>query len=456
MMDRNVADWDNPTPLERFNGSAWRLDNNSLPVNFIAHPLMGGAVYSIARANHHYPATAFGYSFLASFLWEFVLEFKEKVSINDVIVTPGTAVPIGEFFYKLGIYLDTAANPSTGTAIAQWSLGTGVAFDRALDGRPAPRVLTRDSLGLSRAIWHSFELRSGVDLVTTPGTPTAVRPHVGFRGKLVTIPGYLRAGYVARSFYKAEVSDFDIAVEASEHGAGLAMSADTLLAGYHQQDIVASEHRPHGHAVTVGTSMAFRYLQSKANDYAQFRDAAAPPQPSWEHHVPKTAEQFSAFHMPGPAVDWHLLAGDVSLSVSGRVHPDFAGIGAPAFYDWAAANPREKGKHILHRQGYFYGWGGSGELTGRLSLGPVDFAGHLFHGSYWSQDGLDRHVERITVDVPAAARLLSYGGAIGIQPTPWPLSFRANFGVRKWQSRVAGFERRDSSVSRGLSAALRF
>ena len=106
---------------------------------------MGGAVYSIARANHHYPATAFGYSFLASFLWEFVLEFKEKVSVNDVIVTPGTAVPIGEFFYKLGLYLDTAADPSTGAAIAQWSLGTGVAFDRALDGRPAPRVLVPDT-----------------------------------------------------------------------------------------------------------------------------------------------------------------------------------------------------------------------------------------------------------------------------------------------------------------------
>src|SRR6187399_260705 len=111
MQDRNVADWDNPTPEERFNGSAWRLDNNSLGVNFIAHPFTGGFAYSVARANHHGVLTSFAYASMFSFIWEFVLEFKEKVSVNDLIVTSPTGVPIGEFFYKLGLYLDSAAEP---------------------------------------------------------------------------------------------------------------------------------------------------------------------------------------------------------------------------------------------------------------------------------------------------------------------------------------------------------
>src|SRR5688500_6060988 len=84
MQDRNVADWDNPTPEERFNGSAWRMDNNSLGVNFIAHPFTGGFSYSLARANHHGVLTSFAYASMFSFLWEFVLEFKEKVSVNDL------------------------------------------------------------------------------------------------------------------------------------------------------------------------------------------------------------------------------------------------------------------------------------------------------------------------------------------------------------------------------------
>ncbi|HYP88304.1 MAG TPA: DUF3943 domain-containing protein, partial [Polyangiaceae bacterium] len=86
LMNRNVADWDNPRPLSRFDGSAWVLDNNSIGVNFLGHPLTGGLSYSFARANHQSVAGSFGYSFLTSFVWEFLIEFKEKVSVNDVIV----------------------------------------------------------------------------------------------------------------------------------------------------------------------------------------------------------------------------------------------------------------------------------------------------------------------------------------------------------------------------------
>lgn len=456
MMDRNVADWDNPKPLDRFTGKAWRLDNNSLAVNFIAHPLMGGGAYSLARANHHDPATSFGYAFMTSFLWEFVLEYKEKVSVNDFLVTPGTAVPVGEFFYKLGLYLDTAKTPSTGMQVTQWTLGTGVALDRALDGRSDPPVRERDNLGLSKSVWHQFELRTGVDLVKTPGAEEAVRVNTGFGGKLVTIPGYLREGRFTRTFHNAEVSDFALAGEASEHGMGLFMSADTLLGGYHDQRIQVRGDRFHGHAATVGVSMAFRYLKSKANDHTEFREAASSPQPSWSYHVPKTSEQYSAFHMPGPAVDWNVYAGDVTFAMSGRVHPDFVGIGAPAFYDWASANPLEKSKHILHRQGYFYGWGGSFEMASRLVLGPIHVGGNVLHGRYWSQDGLDRHVERLTDDVSAAAHLLSVEGSVGLMPPSLPLSIHANLGMRRWYSRVGDFERRDQNVSRGVRAALTF
>src|SRR5258706_12518575 len=97
LMRRNVADWDNPRPLSRFDGSAWVLDNNSIGGNFLGHPATGGLSYSLARANHQSVLGAFSYSFVTSFLWEFVIEFKEKVSINDVIVTPGAGLPLGEF-----------------------------------------------------------------------------------------------------------------------------------------------------------------------------------------------------------------------------------------------------------------------------------------------------------------------------------------------------------------------
>ncbi|HEY6722635.1 MAG TPA: DUF3943 domain-containing protein, partial [Polyangiaceae bacterium] len=360
MQNRNVADWDNPTPEERFNGRAWRFDNNSLAVNFIAHPFAGGIAHSMARANHHGVLTSFAYSTLTSFLWEFVLEFKEKVSVNDLIVTSPTGVPIGEFFYKLGLYLDTAADPGVATHAARWTLGTGVALDRALDGRPRPHVTERDDLGLSRRVWHEFDAGVGVRFVESPGVDDYTLGQAGMVARLVTLPGYLQARSLSVGFYGAEISDFSFVVEGSEHGVGLAIRADTLLAGYHVQSLRLASGELQGAAATFGVSLAYDYLRSEANRYASRQNVEELPAPDLGYHVPIRAEQYGALQFPGPAVDYRASAPGVDVVVSARVYPSYAGFGAPSFYDWAADNLEERTKHVLHRQGYFYGWGGMG------------------------------------------------------------------------------------------------
>lgn len=456
MQNRNVADWDNPTPEERFNGRAWRFDNNSLAVNFIAHPFAGGIAHSMARANHHGVWTAFGYSSLTSFLWEFVLEFKEKVSVNDLIVTSPTGLPIGEFFYKLGLYLDAAADPGVATHAARWVLGTGVTVDRALDGRPRPHVTERDALGLTRRIWHEFDAGAGVRFVESPGVPDYTLVEAGMVARLVTLPGYLEPRVFDVGFSAAEISDFSFTVEGSEHGVGLAMRADTLLAGYHTQSLRLAGGELQGAAATFGVSLAYDYLRSEANDYASRRHVADLPAPDLAYHVPVSAEQYSALQLPGPAVDYRASAPGVEVAVSARAYPSFAGFGAPSFYDWAADNLEERTKHALHRQGYFYGWGGMGTVRGRVRLGPLVLAGHASYASYVSHDGLDRHVERLTVDVPARGELLTYGASVGIRPLDLPVTLSADYDVRSWYADVDGYEARDRRSSGGISTRIEF
>ena len=456
MQDRNVADWDNPRPEERFTGRAWRLDNNSLAVNFIAHPFFGGLAQSMARANHHDVLTSFAYSSLTSFLWEFVLEFKEKVSVNDMIVTSPTGVPIGEFFYKLGLYLDTAQKPGLGTNLARWALGTGVALDTALDGRERPRVKQRDRLGFTRRIWHRFEAGYGIDLVESPGVESVARHHLDFAARLVTLPGYLGPTEFERSFYQAEVSDFWLSTELSSYGAGISMNADSLLVGYHVQRMRGTALAFEGFAATFGVGMAYSYVRSTANRHVEFEAAEAAADPDVSYHVASSAEQYAALQLPGPALDWHVRSPLVSLFMSARANPSFAGLGAPAFYDFAAANLDETSKHILHRQGYFYGWGGAGSLRGQLSVGPLVLSGHVFYGAYRSQDGLDRHIERVTADVPVQGDILMYGSSLGIRPPGLPVVIGADFGVRRWSSRVTEYETRGRSLSRGFSGRFEF
>ena len=455
-LERNAPDWDNPRLEHRFDGTAWRLDNNSLPVNFALHPLVGGAAYAFARGNHHSVATAAGYTFLTSFIWEFAFEFKEMVSVNDVLVTPVAGIPVGEFFHKLGLYLGSAERPSSATQVAQWTLGTGVQLDQALDGTSGPPPLARDSLGMTSDIWHDFESDYEFHFARGVGPNEYAMQRLGLRGRLVSIPGYLRPGSFGRFFHRADLASFELRGEASARGGGVAMAADTLLLGYHDQQLHGARLPTRGHASTVGLSVAYRFFESEANDFAGQIGTVYVLEPGVDYNVHKYNEQFSAVHLPGPALDWHVLARGVRLEVSARAHPDFAGVGALAYSDWANANPRERGKAILLKQGYFYGWGGSGELSGRLTLGPQLMQGAVFYGRYRSQEGLERQPEKLTVDVPAGADVHFCRGSLRLQPSDLPVAFGVSAAVRRWDSWVGGFRRQTRMLSRGLHASVRF
>jgi hypothetical protein len=451
LMKRNVADWDNPRPWSRFDGSAWVLDNNSIGVNFLGHPATGGLSYSFARANHHSVLGAFGYSFLTSFIWELVIEFKEKVSVNDVLVTPSAGLPLGEFFYKLGLYLDTGHQNSWAADVARWTLGTGVALDRRLDGRAPPRVSTRDNLGFSREIWHEFGVRYGVLEVQAPRELRYARYELGVAGRLVTLQGYGRPRSMSRAFWGAELSSFALQAELSRYGTGLLVSADTILAGYHAQRFRRVGERMQGESLTVGTSAGYDYLRSSANRYGSVEEAVSLPEPELAYHDPNRREQYGAWQLPGLAAEFRALRAGVAWEGSARIQPSFAGIGAEAFYPWAAENLDQRTKHILHRQGYFYGWGGALNVSTKLALGPLRAGFELMYGAYRSQDGLDRHPEQLTTDVPAIGDVLRYAGSLGIAPTPG-LSLGLELGVRRFRSNVGGFELTARSVQRGLRA----
>jgi hypothetical protein len=455
LLNRNIVDWDSPALRQRFDGTAWVLDNNNLGVNFLGHPATGALSYSFARANHQSVLGAFGYAFLTSSLWELAIEFKEKVSVNDMIVTPGAAVPLGEFFYKLGLYLDSGHHASSGVGALRWLLGTGVMVDRALDGRPAPHVRSRDALGFSSKIWHELEVSHAARWISTPALGDYTRLDARGRARLVTLEDYLSQRSFGRAFWGAEISDLALGIEGSRHGAGLTVEADTVLAGHHGQRVRASRFEVAVDSVTIGSSIGFDYLYASSNRYAAVEAAVALPEPNVKYHLARRREQYGALHLPGLAAELLVRRRLGRLWLSARLQPSFAGLSAPAFYDWAAAHPDERSKHILHRQGYFYGWGGAAHLGARLSVGALRAAGELTYAAYASQDGLDRHREQVSTDTAVTGSFLRYSGRLGVAVRP-DVELSLDYGVRRWRSRVVTFERTARLEERGVSARWSF
>src|SRR6185295_7877433 len=191
---------------------------------------------------------------------------------------------------------------------------------------------------------------------------------------------------------------------------------DSVLAGYHAQCIERSRHVDRGSSVTIGSGVGYEYLRSSANRYATVEQAVALPRPNLGSHTSIDREQFAAFDLPGIGADFRQLGGFGSFDLSSRLEPSFGGLGAAAFYDFTAENPDEQSKHVLHKHGYFYGWGGSLRLRARLALGAWRAGFDLKYAAYQSLDGLDRFQERVTADVHASGDVLRYRGSLGMAP----------------------------------------
>jgi hypothetical protein len=266
----------------------------------------------------------------------------------------------------------------------------------------------------------------------------------------------LRTLSFGRGFFSAEVAEFSLGLEGSGYGSGLAVAADTTLAGYHAQRLTGRDGRVSGQALTLGTSLGYRYFRSSANHYASIEQAAALPEPKLGYHHVNRREQYAALDLPGLIVDFYELWGSGGLELWGRAQPSFGGLMASAFYDFAAQNLEQTSKHILHSQGYFYGWGPSSALDARLWLGPLRARARLLYAAYWSQQGFDRKPEQLTNDEPAWGDVLFYSGSLGVAPGNGPASVGLEWGVRRFRSEVGGLERTVRSQQLGVTGTWSF
>jgi len=378
--ERQVADWDFPSLKERFNFEAWRLDSNPFPINFFGHAINGAGFHVFARSNDLSLAASLGYGFATSMAWEYALEFREKISINDVMLTPIAGLTGGEFFHWLGRYfLDD------GPTAALWGLSLLYAVPHELDGRPPLPP---------RNIWHRFRLgyRLGsADVEPDVGLePATLTTHgIEIDAKLVALPGYARPGRQTRWFADGNVTSLRLRASAADGEPSVDLFGDTIPIGWLRQGLRGS--------VIVGVGVAYRYRKQTIGP--------------WH-------DRLGVLHLPGPAIDGDLLRGDWRLHASARVNVDFAGLHALPLRRWRAANtdPDIVVKTILRKHGYYYGWGGSARAQLELTGPYLQVGAALMAGRYASQEGLDRAQENITADLESSDRVFEWDAWVRVLP----------------------------------------
>jgi hypothetical protein len=433
--ERQVADWDYPSLGERLTFEAWRLDHNPFGINFIWHPIDGAGFHAIARSNHLGLLGAALYGFGTSMAWEYLLEFREKISINDVIVTPGAGIAMGEFFHWLGRYLQGAPPRGVGHQLARWTFAPLHAAHDALDDRVAVDPAALDALGLPADIWHRFDVDLAVGVAEPRGVADGARlelRELALAGRLAALPGYRAPVRLRRRFADGNLTALAARIGSSGDGVGLEVRADALLVGFHAQDPT-----PAGgvRALTVGAALALDYRRDRFGGFL---------------------DRVGLMHLPGPGVELYEAGCGWHAAASLRAHLDLAGLHAAAYPAWREAHPTLDGKQILEKQGYYYGWGGSLRAALELGLGPLDVAAVAAFGRYASIEGLDRNQESIEDDVAAADDVLDLEVEVGVRPGVGPLRVELRAGRSRRTSEVGDVEARQGLDRATLSVGARF
>jgi len=416
--DPNKQDWDYIDIRHRSLNLELKFDNNMFRTNFLLHPFAGTMSYWLARANGLDVYKSSGASILSSAVFEFLLEWLEKPSINDLITTPAGGIAAGEFFFHLGDYLNSVFGRDNAVQrVLAYSVGAPQGINTAMEGTDAP-LGTRDALGYSAAYWHRFSAGYGVADVANDRAAHGTVDDLIFDAKLVAMPGFLQPGRFSINFNQGNFTEARLRTSIAN---GLLKDVDLWfgsdLVGHYRQDYTGSPGALVGSGAMIAASVDMRYV---------------------DRWLLNRRDQFAMFHFFGPSGKvWFGLGNGLMAQAEGRLHLDVAGVTSPAYWQLVAERGAEGTKTVLQLQNYYQGVGASGRARASLSMAGFELGGHARYGMYRSVDGLDRFATPL--DVANTDQIIELGAGLAFSPPTTPLSLRIGWESIEHRSQMGPY-----------------
>lgn len=375
--DLNAQDWDltvtgGDLHTKFFTGEAITLDNNTFIFNQMWHPLSYAGIYLTARSNDMSPWMSFLYAFYASLFWEYVGELREKVSINDQIVSSLTAMAWGEVAYNWGEYFNSPESKGRlGRKILTSLFGVPRLFHRWIDEtEPTPSSVPRyhfdPKLTLS-GIARDFEEEETLQPVGVFGLETtmAVMPEYGRPGRESTV--FSDGNFTDLIFEFGVGSDDDVEVD---------IDANAIVTGRYVRRI---DENGEGFDLVFGGARGYRLLSRNGD---------------------RMTERIGLVHILGPATRLRVFGpGRLRLEADLDVYFDFSAIRSFAYETFA----RKYGDEVvatvrteLQKHAYYFGVGFTvaPRLRARLGRWALELGTNV--SRVHSLQGLDRFQEEVT------------------------------------------------------------
>jgi hypothetical protein len=358
---------------KKFSGNAILFDDNSIKTNsFPGHPLSGAYYYLIAR-NHNLSRTeSLLWSFGASAINEFFIEFTEVASISDLVVTPVAGFTIGEAMYEFGKYFRCSKDKDDLLYKMLAAVMDPIALVNSFIWSDVHDKYTKSDHCSFTSMQKDMSIFSGMSIGYHENTSNFDTDFMfGFHGKLYLIPQYGQEGDIERFFNKPILSEMGIEIGATDKEVdNIRFVAKTVWAPYYRQNIARdTAGKTTGWSFFVGLASAFEHIQYDTGEFEDWIGAL---------HVFGPSMEFASFHR----------AGYVRLGLD--VFGDFAMVRSYAFDEYKKNHRIDNIKSVLMEENYYYAYGAYVHPKIEVRYGPYRFSAEYKYAHYESFEGRDR------------------------------------------------------------------
>lgn len=420
-------DWDykltwKAQKIRFFSLQAHRFDSNPFKTN-TSHILGGGFSYNFARYHGLDRLESLLYSVFFALFWEYISEYHEVISVNDILFSGIGAVPFGEPLFQLGSHFQD--RPGAFNKIVGTIFSPGVALNALLDGKNRQKRITP---GLSKP---HFDVYLGQKQVSGGEKDRSDRLfHVGIATSFNTIPGYGAPGTINRFVKHTLLSEvyLDGTFGPNTPEEYSFFSKAVLFGRFIQEIKQDSSAGLKGYSLFFGGGSAFELFLKKATAYYDkgsyhydFKGGEQPPQPT------EFTDKLAIINLIGPVFDLSVYANRLKLRLSVDLYADFALVNSMALNQYSIHHdlfqPRKK--TTLSHYGYYYALGFTFSLKGGVLYRNFEINGKFKYQYYDSIEGRDRFQHQVEDDCNVTDYRLWYKVSLGyaIANTPVKLVF---------------------------------
>lgn len=369
------ADWDN-VRARFITLEAWYLDDNAYETNAWRHPVQGGVNYLFARSNGFSALESYAVSLTQSAVWELFGEYREDVSVNDIVVTPRAGSVLGETAWQLGLFFLRGERRWPYQVLGNVATGGKGLLDW-YDGKRStpPRV---GALGLPTDVVHRFEASvAGGRWVVGGEGKGMLRTAVST--ELILIPGFDRPGNARRIYAAPAYSELRVeATRADDTMTDFRLAARVGITSWHRKRL----HDGRGYNLLFGIGSAYEYGQHVGADRT----------------TRSTRDQIAMAHVGGGNLDLTLHHGDLKVRAVADGYGNMALVRNYAIDAHRAAHPEDYVRSTIVRDNYHHAIGVTARATVVASFRGLRLGVSFQEDWLRSIQGIDRYQEQIVDD----------------------------------------------------------